>query len=261
MEYHKEQLAAEIQNADMVLVGIGEEFEQKKFLNTLPQYKENLEKMKAVEKEFLIPVLDYYYLKKQREELFEAYRELGRMLQDKNYFIVSTVMNEIIYDCGCFDRTKIVTPCGGYRKLQCLNGCGESLIEWKEEYLEAAAACCEGKSSWKEFWLGSCPQCSGSLACNNVYLEQYLEAGYLPDWERYMKWTQGTLNRRVLILELGVGLNYPNIIRWPFEKIAYFNQKASFFRIHETLYQMTEELQKKGISIPRNAVSFLGEQV
>lgn len=78
-----------------------------------------------------------------------------------------------------------------------------------------------------------------------------------PMWDKYTKWLQGTLNRNVLILELGVGLKYPGVIRFPFEKAAYFNKKADFIRVHGRLYQMTEELGDKGISIAQNAVAFL----
>ena len=78
-----------------------------------------------------------------------------------------------------------------------------------------------------------------------------------PMWDKYTKWLQGTLNRNVLILELGVGLKYPRVIRFPFEKAAYFNKKADFIRVHGRLYQMTEELGDKGISIAQNAVAFL----
>ena len=66
-----------------------------------------------------------------------------------------------------------------------------------------------------------------------------------------------TLNKKLCVLELGVGMNLPNIIRWPFEKIAYYNKKASFFRVNGSLYQLTEKLSDKGISIGENAIDFL----
>ena len=95
---------------------------------------------------------------------------------------------------------------------------------------------------------------------NNILCEQnYIEEGYQNQWEKYTKWLQTTLNKKLCILELGVELNLPGIIRWPFEKVAFYNQKASFFRINASLYQMTEELSDKGISIAMNAVYFLRE--
>jgi hypothetical protein len=54
-------------------------------------------------------------------------------------------------------------------------------------------------------------------------------------------------------------MNLPDVIRWPFEKIAFYNKKSSFFRINESLYQMTKELADKGVSIEKNAIEFLNE--
>ena len=79
----------------------------------------------------------------------------------------------------------------------------------------------------------------------------------MQDWESYMKWLQGTLNKKLLVLELGVGLQFPSVIRWPFEKIANLNKKAKFYRINEKLYQLTEELSEKGIAISENAIDWL----
>jgi len=58
-------------------------------------------------------------------------------------------------------------------------------------------------------------------------------------------------------LELGVDLTYPSIIRWPFEKVAFYNQKAHFVRVNKRLYHMSEEIRDKGVSIAENAVQWL----
>lgn len=78
-----------------------------------------------------------------------------------------------------------------------------------------------------------------------------------PDWIRYTKWLQGTLNRDLLVLELGVGLQMPGIIRFPFEKVTFFNAKANMIRIHEHLHQIPEELSGKAASVAMNAPQFL----
>ena len=73
----------------------------------------------------------------------------------------------------------------------------------------------------------------------------------------YTKWLQGTVNRKLVVLELGVGMKFPGVIRFPFEKVAYFNQKAKFYRIHKNLYHLTEELASKGVGIADNAIDWL----
>ena len=74
--------------------------------------------------------------------------------------------------------------------------------------------------------------CGSDAAGNVVTDEEYDESMYLPQWEVYTKWLQNTLNHKLCILELGVGFAYPSVIRFPFEKIAYFNQKARLVRVH-----------------------------
>ena len=97
------------------------------------------------------------------------------------------------------------------------------------------------------------------MVLNNVYAQHYDEQGYLEQWSIYTKWLQGTLNRRLVILELGVGMQFPSVIRWPFEKIAFFNQKAFFLRVHESLYQLDEKLSGKGCGISQNAIDWLSQ--
>lgn len=76
-------------------------------------------------------------------------------------------------------------------------------------------------------------------------------------WEAYLKWLSCTLNRKLLILELGVSLNAPQIIRWPFEKTAMLNQKANMIRINEKIANIPSEISDKAIGINKNAYEFL----
>ncbi len=75
-------------------------------------------------------------------------------------------------------------------------------------------------------------------------------------WKNYQDWLSGTLNKELLILELGVGFTLPGIIRWPFEKVAFYNNKAYLVRVHEKFPQLTSELQQKGIAVRQNSVEF-----
>lgn len=97
------------------------------------------------------------------------------------------------------------------------------------------------------------------MILNTIYAESYNEAGYIEQWQIYTKWLQGTLNRKLLVLELGVGMQFPSVIRWPFEKVAFFNNKASFVRVNERLYQLTAELASKGVGISQNAIEWINQ--
>lgn len=76
-------------------------------------------------------------------------------------------------------------------------------------------------------------------------------------WEKYLHWLSFTLNQKLCILELGVGFKNPNVIRFPFEKTCYFNQKSRYIRVNETFPQLSKEIAERGVSIKRNPVAFL----
>lgn len=79
------------------------------------------------------------------------------------------------------------------------------------------------------------------------------------EWDGYMKWLAGTLNRRTVLLELGEGFLHPSLIRWPFEKTAALNQKAHLYRIHRKFYQITDELKEKATAVKCDSAEFMAE--
>lgn len=102
--------------------------------------------------------------------------------------------------------------------------------------------------------------CGSEAAGNVVTNEDYDESIYLPQWEVYTTWLQRTLNKKLCVLELGAGFQFPSVIRFPFEKVAYFNKKASFIRVHPKLAQLTPEIKEKSISISEYPVKILNKE-
>lgn len=69
------------------------------------------------------------------------------------------------------------------------------------------------------------------------------------NWNDYMKWLGYTLNRHLLVLELGAGFANPMVIRFPFEKTVFLNQKSKMYRVHPTLPQVTAEIGERGTAV------------
>lgn len=99
--------------------------------------------------------------------------------------------------------------------------------------------------------------CGSDKTGNVISNGHYDESGYLPQWQAYQKWLGNTLNQKFVILELGVGLNYPSVLRFPGEKMVYFNQKSTLIRIHSTLSQVPAEIGERCISVAENPVEFM----
>lgn len=78
-------------------------------------------------------------------------------------------------------------------------------------------------------------------------------------WELYNKWLSATLNKKLMIVELGEDFNNPNVFRWPFEKIVFINQKSKMYRVSDKFYQLPENIGERAVSVPENAIRFLIE--
>lgn len=251
-----------IAEADIILVGLGEEFIGKDVQN-----KDTFEKgnqiLRAEEMEWLIPFWQEYCSRREGTQLEDVIRKIQDLLSGKNYYVVCLSTDSRMNN-GEWGKNHIVMPCGNNKRLQCVCGCENELIDMNEslenvlqDLFQAMYDDKTNKVSDKLSELGTCNICGKNMVINTVYAENYNEKGYLDDWNLYTKWLQGTLNKKLLILELGVGMKFPSVIRWPFEKVAYFNKKAEMIRVNERFYQLTPELADKGISIPQNSIEWL----
>lgn len=203
-----EQIRKSIEQAQMVLVGIGTEFAVKEEEQEDPFFTELAKTAKT--DPAAAALLAFHKSQKkvggcEKEQVQKAYEVLADLLKDKNYFVISLCEDGLLEQAG-LKENRILTPAK------------------------------EG--------------------------EEETDSGVYPtdSWETYTKWLQGTLNRNLVILELGVGMELPQLIRFPFEKVAYFNQKSCLYRVHSHLYQMTEEIKERGYSVPMHPVTLLLEE-
>lgn len=241
--------------ADMVLVGIGEDFEEGTYLNRQPAYQKICEQIADAKAQWVMPYVNHIFLE-QDEKLERAYRNLAGMLQDKNYYIISVSTNGILSKSSlCEDR--IVEPCGSFYNMQCSNGCLSSVKPVHHVLLEEVEQCCKGEKDWNEMKGPACSLCGAPMEYNSLYAEHYLEEGYQDKWNAYTKWLQNTVNKRLCILELGAGMMFAGVLRFRFEKILGINRKAEMVRVHQNLYQFPEEVGKRGVGISQNAVDFM----
>lgn len=247
-----------IDEAECVLVGLGEEWQVSldEMLENeeISKYYKLLEAKDKIEDAF--PYLaKLYYENDIPTRLERAYTNLKELLKDKYYFIVSTNIDSYLkkYD---FKEERYVNPCGNLELLQCNNGCREELYVADKVYKDY-------KVILDKFCIGEEPNilrkcsCGAGLVFNNIFAQKYLQNGYIDKWNIYMKWLQGTVNRKLVVLELGVGLQYPTVIRWPAERTVTYNNKACLFRIHESLAMLTPEIAEKGYSCQKNSVDVI----
>ncbi len=253
------ELRKKIQEAELVLVGIGEEcqYDWSALLQD-GRYQEIEKETEGDERyAWIVPFLQKMILQRGRDERWDrAYQTLREMLFGKNYFIVSLCLDDYLYGAG-FDDSKIVSPCGGFRMMQCNKNCAGKLSDMPEKDYEAVLRYYRGEEPLVSLEEPVCELCGEKLRFNQLGVERYAQEGYLEQWNRYTKWLQGTVNKKLCILELGAGMAYPGIVRFPFEKVAYYNQKAFMYRVHPHLFQLGEEIADRGQAVADDPIDFL----
>lgn len=218
----------------------------------------------------------------RQEQLLSAYEVLAELLADRDYFIVTMATDGLIYESSLGSRTECVADAesDAEERISCAET-DEKILDMMDKifpkpkksldtrWQRIVAPC--GNETWrqcslactKDIWEPGeiqddiCPHCGASLTGNTVEAAAYIEEGYLPQWSRYTRWLAGTLGKELVVLELGVGFDKPGVIRFPFEKTAFFNQKAWLCRINEKFPQIPGELRERAEGIGENSVDWV----
>ena len=217
MENVKTEVMEKIKEAQKVLIGIGKEWA-----------------LRDDEKDIRF----CHLTDPSQADLEAAYEALYDLIKEKDYYIVTTLTDGAVYEMP-FDKNRIVAPCGNIHWRQCSKACTKDI--WEESEVPDDV----------------CPHCKAPLTGNTIKAETYIEEGYLPRWKDYMKWQTGTINRSLVILELGEGFATPTVMRWPFEKIIFFNRKALLYRVNEEFYQIPREVQERSIPVHGNSLEWI----
>ena len=126
-------IIAEVKSADMVLVGLGEEFDGGKRLKDSAEYVRGKETLKESGYHWLQPAWNEFCNEKIHDDnIKNVLEKLAFLLEDKNYFVVSTATNKTIAGIP-WKKDRLVMPCGSSTKKQCKMGCSEVIENVNEE--------------------------------------------------------------------------------------------------------------------------------
>ena len=88
-----------------------------------------------------------------------------------------------------------------------------------------------------------------NLRCDNYFVE---DEAWHEAADRYADFLKQNRNKKVVLLELGVGFNTPIIIRFPFEKMVRENKNVNLVRLNLDEAVIPESFGKRGIGINRD---------
>ena len=147
MDKQTEEILQKIEEAEYVLVGLGQEFDMEFFLQSREDYRRIREQLQQQNVLWLLPYVEEQfrrqYLPEMEAEIEKGLQKLAKVLEKKSYFVVSSSLNhklaEVPWKKMLLKKERFVAPCGDWTKKQCPDGCEEGIqtvTEADEEQLQ-----------------------------------------------------------------------------------------------------------------------------
>jgi hypothetical protein len=95
-----------------------------------------------------------------------------------------------------------------------------------------------------------CPVCGRPMSMNLRADDTFVQdAGWHTAAARYQTWLEGHVDKRIVYLELGVGLNTPSIIKYPMWRLTAANPDATYACINYGQAVAPQEILDRSILI------------
>lgn len=162
----------------------------------------------------------------------ETYQKLLKLVTHKNYFIITSNVDRLFHKNN-FNEDRIYTPQGDTFLFQCKRPCSKKVWDGTEQIKEMVKHINpQTQYLTNEELIPRCPRCGGAVYMNVRSGNFYIEKHYEKDRDRLNKWINENSNKKLVILEIGVGYNTPGVIRYPFEKLYSKLDNVDFIRIN-----------------------------
>ncbi|WP_102272198.1 SIR2 family NAD-dependent protein deacylase [Cytobacillus massiliigabonensis] len=185
----------------------------------------------------------------------QPYKDLDQILQGKNYYILTT--NQDTQFLQVFPEEKVSAIQGNWTYLQCSGPCHDGIYAYAEQAKELCAHI-EG-TRIPSSKVPKCPECGGPMELwvrSFVFLEG---TKYRDEHKKYREFLLENQQKKVLFLELGVGLMTPMFIKQPFWNMTHSWPDAFYITINPNPEHnlLPEELKDKGLAVHEDIAQVL----
>ena len=193
-----------------------------------------------------------------------VYQNLLALVRDKDYFVLTTNVDHYFQKAG-FDKERLFYTQGDYGLWQCSQPCHNAtydnqkvirqMVEAQgfhvtEGGLELPREGATPKLAVPTELVPHCPRC-GRPMTNNLRVDDTFvqDDGWYAAAQRYDDFVRRHRKGPVLYLELGVGLNTPGIIKFPFWQMTARNTQARYVCINQGQSYAPREIASRSICL------------
>ena len=155
-----------------------------------------------------------------------VYQDLLTMVRDKDYFVLTTNVDHC-FQRAHFDKQRLFYTQGDYGLWQCATPCHQATYDNHDQVVAMVAQ--QHNRHIPAELVPRCPRCGGRMTTNLRADDTFVQdPGWYAAAKRYQNFASEAAQSRTLLLELGVGMNTPAIIKYPFWRMTYHNLLAHY---------------------------------
>lgn len=197
----------------------------------------------------------YIYINRYMDVDNGTYKKLFELVKDKDYFVLTTNVDHQFQKAG-FDKERLFYTQGDYGLFQCSKPCHNAAYD-NEQIIRLMWEQQKNMRIPSEL-IPICPKCGKPMSMNLRADSTFVEdTGWKKAAQRYSAFLEKHKNSHILFLEIGVGMNTPVIIKYPFWKMTYNNKSAVYacVNLHEAI--VPNEIAKQSIAIDDDIAEIL----
>lgn len=204
----------------------------------------------------------YIYVNRYMDAPKPVYDKLFELVKDKDYFVLTTNVDHCFQKAG-FDKKRLFYTQGDFGLWQCSKPCHDKTYDNRDVIVRMVEAqgyeiaesgeltLPEGVSpemSVPTELVPHCPVCGAPMAMNLRSDDTFVQDdGWYRASQCYDDFIRRHEGTRVLFLELGVGMNTPVIIKYPFWRMTAQNPNAAYVCINYGEAYAPEEIRKQAV--------------
>ena len=201
----------------------------------------------------------HVYINRYKPKVLKLYLDLLKLVKDKNYFVLTTNVDHQTQKAG-FDKERLFYTQGDYGLFQCSVPCHNETYD-NEAIIKKMVEQQKDMKIPTEL-IPKCPKCGADMTMNLRIDNRFVEdEGWHKAQARYEKFLAENEQKKIVYLELGVGMNTPGIIKYPFLQMTSQNPQAEFITFNVQRFEYPVQLEPQIIQIVDDITENLSELV